>query len=282
MAASAALFVGNDTLMKLAMLDGLPPYETLCLRGCAAIVWCLAALAVTGNLRYLPMAFNRFALGRAAFETVAILLFIAALAKMPIGDLTALLQTTPLMVMVGAAIAFGEKIGWLRIGLILLGFAGALLVAQPGAASASPLAPLGLLAAVFAAVRDLVGRRIPHEVPTLVATMTTLVMVMLAAAGVMLVLEEPQMPTEGMVTKIAGAGLLLMCGHVAIFLAFRLATVAAVTPFYYSFTLAAVISGLVVFAEVPNWLAVIGMVLILTAGVGVIYADERGRQGVTS
>ncbi len=72
-----------------------------------------------------------------------------------------------------------------------------------------------------------------------------------------------------------------MCGQVGLFLAFRLATVAAVTPFYYAFTIAAVLSGLLVFAEVPNGLAVLGMALILGAGIGVIYADERLRQSAT-
>ena len=58
-------------------------------------------------------------------------------------------------------------------------------------------------------------------------------------------------------------------------------SVAAVTPFYYAFTVAAVLSGLLVFAEVPNGLAVLGMALILCAGIGVIYADERLRQSAT-
>ena len=181
MVAAAVAFVSNDTLMKMCIVEGLPPYETVSIRGISATIWCFATLAVMGQLKHLPLALERHVLLRAVFETGALLLFITALARMPIGDLTAMLQTTPLMVMVGAAILFGERIGWLRSGLILAGFTGALLVAQPGAAAASPLAPLGLAAALFAAIRDLVGRRIPHEVPTLVATMTTVIMVMLAS-----------------------------------------------------------------------------------------------------
>ena len=73
-----------------------------------------------------------------------------------------------------------------------------------------------------------------------------------------------------------------MLGHVGIFLAFRLATVSAVTPFYYSFTVIAVLSGLLVFAEVPNWLAVTGMAMILAAGLGVIYTDDRMRRGAAA
>ena len=54
------------------------------------------------------------------------------------------------------------------------------------------------------------------------------------------------------------AGLFLVGGHTFVFLAFRFARAAAVAPFYYTFTLWAVLSGLIVFGDVPNWLSIHG------------------------
>jgi len=60
-----------------------------------------------------------------------------------------------------------------------------------------------------------------------------------------------------------------------VFLAFRFARAAAVAPFYYTFTLWAVLSGLIVFGDVPNWLSVLGMLLILTSGLASVAMDQR-------
>ena len=71
------------------------------------------------------------------------------------------------------------------------------------------------------------------------------------------------------------AGLFLMGGHTFVFLAFRHGSAGAVAPFYYSFTLWAVLSGLVVFGDVPNWLSVLGTTLILASGLASIVLDRQ-------
>ena len=78
---------------------------------------------------------------------------------------------------------------------------------------------------------------------------------------------------------MAIAGFFLMFGHLLIFLAFRYAPARVVAPFNYAFTLWAVLSGLVVFGDVPNALAVAGMGLIMLSGLCVILLEGRTRQG---
>ena len=65
------------------------------------------------------------------FETGAILTYVVALAHMPIADVVALGQVTPLFIILAGSILFRERIGGVRMALIGLGFAGALMVAQP-------------------------------------------------------------------------------------------------------------------------------------------------------
>jgi drug/metabolite transporter (DMT)-like permease len=64
-------------------------------------------------------------------------------------------------------------------------------------------------------------------------------------------------------------------GHTFVFLAFRFTKAAAVAPFYYTFTLWAMLSGLIVFGDIPNWLSILGIALILISGLASIALDQR-------
>lgn len=270
----AGVFVLNDSLMKLAIHDA-PPFQVLFMRGVSGCLWALPVIMAMGNLKDLPAAFNRWVLLRGALEVVAILCFIIALPRVPIGDLTAIFQTTPLLIILGMALIHGERVGMDRVALIIFGFSGALMVAQPGGIGASPYALIGFIVALFAAMRDLAGRRMPGSVPVLVATLATMVLVMLAAAGVGAVAETWVMPSGRVIGLMAAAGLFMMLGHTLTFLAFRHASAQAVAPFYYAFMIWAVFLGFVIFGDVPNWLSLAGMIVVLASGLGVIMLERR-------
>jgi drug/metabolite transporter (DMT)-like permease len=76
---------------------------------------------------------------------------------------------------------------------------------------------------------------------------------------------------------LAGSGFFLVFGHVFIFTAYRSAATSTVAPFYYSFTVWAVISGFVVFGELPNMLAGIGILFVAGSGLAIVLADRRKR-----
>ena len=135
MLVSAGAFVANDSCMKLALAD-YPPLEVLLLRGLAACLWCVPLVLIMGHGRNLGLLVNPWILGRSLCEVFAILCFINGLRHLPIADLTAIVQITPLIVLSAAALIWGDHIGPLRWLLIGLGIAGALLVAQPGATGA--------------------------------------------------------------------------------------------------------------------------------------------------
>jgi len=270
-------YLVNDTMMKLAT-DGLPPYEVLFLRGCMAFCWGLPLLLLLGYGRNLPQIFAPRVLARNLFETVAILMYVVALANMPIADASALGQITPLLVIVGASILFREPIGGLRLALIGLGFAGALMVAQPTMQGISPYALLALGNAVFCAARDIAGRRIAAEVPGMIVAMSAVVVVLIGAGAAHLVSETWVMPSARHLMLLAGAGLFLIFGHFFIFMSYRVGQTAMVAPFYYFFTFWAVISGLVVFGQLPNVLAISGIVLVVVSGVAVVLLGERQRR----
>lgn len=274
-------FVANDTCMKLALSDA-PPFQVLVMRGIAALIWCLPVIWATGLIREVPKAFNPWVVLRSFSEVFAILSFIMALGHMPIADVTAIAQIAPLVVLLGMWLFFGEMVGGLRLALVGLGITGALMVAQPGGETASPFAIFGFFTAVGAAGRDILSRKVPPGTPALVVTFSTLFIVMMSAVVMSALFETPVPPTFRHGWLMFIAGFFLMCGHSFVFMAYRMAPARVVAPFNYSFMLWAGLSGLLVFREVPNTLAIGGMLLIMAAGLAVVLLEGRTRQGETA
>ncbi|MER9935965.1 DMT family transporter [Mesorhizobium sp. M0088] len=277
MIVSTGSYLVNDTMMKLATA-GLPSYEVLFLRGAAAALWGFPLLFALGYGKQIPLIFDKRVLSRNMLELAAILCYVVALANMQIADSTALGQITPLLMLVGSSILFGERIGGRRMALIGLGFVGALMVAQPTMQGISVYALLALGNATFAAARDLAGRRVAAEVPGMIVAISAVVVVLIGAGAAHLVSERWVMPGAHHLLLMAGAGFFLIFGHFFIFMAYRIGPTSAVAPFYYCFTVWAVISGLLVFGQFPNALAICGILLVIGSGLTIVSLDQRQRR----
>jgi drug/metabolite transporter (DMT)-like permease len=274
MLAATASFVVCDSFMKLVTED-LPPFEVLFLRGIAASLACAIPLVLLEDWRAVSGVFERRAMLRAAAETLSVLCYVVALARLPIADVVAILQTAPLILILAAAVLLRERIGTARLVLMLAGFTGALLVAQPGSAGISPAALLAFASALLIAARDLVGRGVPARIPVMVVTFATNLLVMIAAAAMSVGFETWVAPTGRHLSFLGFAGLFVTLGHVGILLAYRLSRTAAVAPFFYSFALWGVLSGLFVWHHLPNVLALTGIALIVGSGVTIVALDQR-------
>jgi drug/metabolite transporter (DMT)-like permease len=137
---------------------------------------------------------------------------------------------------------------------------------------------LALANAVLCAVRDIAGRRIAAEIPGMIVAMSAVVVVLIGAGGMHLATEQWVMPGLHHLLLLLGSGFFLIFGHFFIFMAYRVGPTGVVAPFYYFFTLWAVISGLVVFNQFPNPLAISGMALVVLSGLAVVYLDNRRRK----
>lgn len=267
-------FVSCDSFLKLLVAE-VPPMQALVLRGIAASIWCFVLVVAMGYIRFLPRAFSFWIVLRALAEVGAVTAFIVALAHVKLGDITAIYQVAPLIVLAGASFVWGEHVGLLRWALIGLGLLGALLVAQPGGSDASPYALLGFITAFSSALRDLLSRRTPHDIPGIVVTLSVCVCVLIAASIGTLLFETWVPVTPHLAGYAVGAGFFVMLGQLFVFLAFRHATARAVAPFYYCFTLFAVLFGALFFSEFPNALALGGIALIVACGLGVLAVEKR-------
>jgi drug/metabolite transporter (DMT)-like permease len=267
-------FVCCDSFLKMLLVN-VSPMQSLVMRGIAATIWCLGLLVAMGLWKQLPKALGFWTVLRSFAEVIAVTAFILALANVPLATVTAIYQIAPLLVLIGASFIWGEKVGLARWLLIGLGLVGALLVAQPGREGASPYALLGFVTAVASAARDLLSRKAPDNAPGLVVTFSVIIAVLLVSIINNQIFEGWQ-PVNGLSwAYAAGAGFFVMLGHFFVYMSFRYASARTVAPFYYSFTLMAVLMGAVIFQEYPNALSVLGIAMIVTCGLGVLYF-ERG------
>ena len=277
MVIAMGVFVASDSCMKLALAHA-PLFELMLMRGIASVSICLSLILAMGQGQHLMRMFDKWLVGRGLLEVVANLSFTSALAFIAIADLTAIAQTCPLFVLLGAWAFRSEKLDVPRLGLVLLGIVGALLVAQPGTGAVSPFAFLAFLTAIASAARDLLTPNVPRGMPPLVAAFTVLALLCLTGLLGMLAFETPVVPTTRDIMLMALAGATGVVGHFMLYMTYRIGEARTVAPFMYTLTIWAVLSGLILFGDVPNTLAISGMVLVALAGLAIIWLDGRQRK----
>ncbi len=85
-----------------------------------------------GALRSWRIMLQPMIIFRIICETLSAVTYITALGMMPIANASAILQSLPLVVTFGAALFFGEPVGWRRWSAILVGLVGVMIIIRPG------------------------------------------------------------------------------------------------------------------------------------------------------
>jgi drug/metabolite transporter (DMT)-like permease len=272
MCAAMALFVANDTLVKLAAKE-LPTHQILFVRGLLASALIGAAVIQQGLYRNLAGTVNPLVLARCLVEVFVAYTFIAALAVLALADITAILLLSPLMITVIAAFVLKETVRWRRWSAVLVGFVGMLLVVKPGGSAFQSAAILALLSTTAVAIRDVITRRIPAEIPTLIIAASGIAI--MTATGGLLSLASPWIPVSNQtLVYLAGAAIMVLLGNVAIIMAFRDVDISAVSPFRYTVIVWAVIAGIFVFGDMPTPTGWIGIALIVCSGLYTLYREN--------
>ncbi len=274
MIAAMAGFAIEDMFLKTAAQQ-VPVGQILMIFGTGGAIG-FAVLAKRQGARLLnPAIFSRAILLRAFFEVMGRLFFTLALALTPLSSVSAILQATPLVVVAGAALFFGEKVGWRRWSAIAAGFVGVLVVLRPGMDGFTPLSVLAVLGMLGFAGRDLATRAAPKTLSNL--TLGVYGFAVLVPTGAALLAW-----TGGAVVPDAQAGFALAAGtmvgiaaYFALTVAMRTGEVSLVTPFRYTRLLFALILSVLVFAERPDMATLLGSAIIVGSG---IYTLLRGRK----
>lgn len=274
MSAGMASFVANDALVK-HVSESLPSGQLIFLRGLFATVLLLAVLAAMGLLRDIPRVWERRVLLRAFLDACATLTYLTSLFHLPIGNATAINMATPLFITLFAVIAFKEQVGCARWLAIVTGFTGVLLVVQPSGAAFNAYALLCLGGTLLHAGRDLITRTIERSIPSLLITFSTAIGVTLLS-GLWSLQQEWRPASWQSLALLATASVFLSFGYFMLTIAMRAGEMSVVAPFRYVGLLFALLLGFVVWGDVPNAVAWVGIALLVGAGLYVLHS-ERSR-----
>jgi drug/metabolite transporter (DMT)-like permease len=271
--ASGLVFAFLNTLLRVMTLQ-LDPFQAQFLRYAAGLAVMLPLVARTGLARWRPNGMGG-QLWRGAVHAAGLMFWFAALPHLPIADTTAIGFTTPIFIMIGAALVLREPVVAARWVAALVGFAGVLIVVYPklaldgGVWSLVMLASSPLFAASFLITKALT-RRDSSEVIVLWQSLTV------ALFTLPLALIHWQWPTPMQWGMVALSGLLGSFGHWCLNNAYRLADISATQGVRFLDLVWAAVLGIAVFGDTPSTSTLVGGLVILAATIA-IARREAGR-----
>ncbi|MEM1285749.1 MAG: DMT family transporter [Pseudomonadota bacterium] len=220
-------------------------------------------------------------MGRALVGLAAMSMWFAALSRLPLPDATAISFAAPLITTALAVVLLGEVVRLYRWSAILVGFLGVLIILSPNlglvGALEDPVRQTGaLLALASAACMALAQIFVRKLVKT--ETTTATVFYFSACASVFSLFTLPfgwVMPDATTLLMLLAIGLLGGIGQILITQAFRFADASVVAPFDYTAMIFALVIGYLLFDEVPGVAVLAGSVLVVGAGLFVIYREHQ-------
>lgn len=271
-----AAFAIEDLFLKRAAM-ALPPGQVIAMMGLGgALVFGLLA-AFKRQKVLTSRALKGAPLVRSLSEAGATMLYITALALIPLSVNSALLQASPLVVTMGAALFLGEPVGWRRWTAIGVGFAGVLIVLQPWNDGFQAAGILTVLCVVALASRDLSTRAMPTDIATfpLVSwaymALVPAGAILMAIGGHRLTAIDPTRWFDLAMALISG-----LFGYYAVTAATRMGEAAVIAPFRYTRLVFALILAMLFLGEHPGPAMLIGATLIIASGL-YTFARERMR-----
>ena len=205
----------------------------------------------------------------------ALLCFFWSLIRLPLAEATVLFYMAPSFSAFIATIWLREKLTLLEIFGFLVSMAGVVLIAQPSflfnnAADALhlPSVGVGLLGALLASVAFVAVRKLRHTDHGLVIVfyfpfVSTLVCLPLLAV-------EATLPTPQEWLILVGIGVLTQIAQVYLTRSLHMEKTARAMSMSYIQILFAIGWGALIFAELPNLLSMLGMVLVVAGTIAVI------------
>ena len=267
-------FVGHDATIKLVSSE-LPSGQIVILRGLIATAMMVIGVFALRAMRPLSILFQPLMLLRVLGSAGATVFIIFALRYLPLPTATTVIQATPLVVTAGAALLYGDVVGWRRWAAVLAGFAGVALIVKPGGdfGGAAYLILLGLLCTT---TRDLSTRGLAKDIPSIFVATAGTAAAMLSGLAIL-----PFDPAWTMPTLWAWA-VLTICA-VCVFVAttfmtvgLRTGEIAVVAPFRYAPVPVSLLLGYWLWGDVPDAVAWLGIVLVLGAGLYTLHRERAG------
>jgi len=287
----------NDMLIK-QLSGGYPLHQIVFTRSAIGLLFGLTLVQLEGGWTILKTRQPLLHVLRGLMVVISNMSFFVALAVIPLADATALFFAAPLFITVLSIPILGEKVGPLRIGAVLVGFAGVLIMQRPWASSASLQADrivlvLPVVAALTYALMQLMTRKLGAASKASALSIYIQAMFVFVSLGFWLVAGDGRYaqgsdnasiqfllrawvwPASGDWQLLIGLGLNSAIIGYCLAQAYRLSDAATVAPFEYVGLPLAVFWGWLLWAELPDPEVWIGMALIMGSGLFVFLRERQ-------
>jgi drug/metabolite transporter (DMT)-like permease len=203
-----------------------------------------------------------------------------SLTTVPLAEATAIALCAPLCMTALSVVLLGDKVGPFRWAAVLIGFIGMLLIIRPGTALFDPMFLLPGIAAVGYALYMVTNRILSAtESVTSITLYPQLAIFAFSAVWAPFVWQDVSWPAfAGMAFTGTAAGL----GHLLLTYAFRYASPSVLAPLDYTALIWATVFGYILFTQLPDVTAWLGMALIVFAGLLVIYREATASRAAAA
>lgn len=267
-----------------------PLWQTYIMRSALAVVPLLVFIRwKQPGVSIVPNALG-WALVRSAMLALMWGCYYLALPHVKLAVAAASFYTAPLFIALLAALFTGDKVGLRRWLAIALGFAGVLVMLRPDPAGLNMYALLPLVSAILYALSMILTRtRCQHDSPLVLSLNLNMMFIAfgaIAGAGIALAGGDgslvsgnallfggwvPLDPTGWLVMAVLAIA--IVSGSVGAAIAYQNGPAPIVAVFDNAYLLFSVIWGVLVFAEVPDLFSVMGMAMIVMAGIIVVWKN---------
>jgi drug/metabolite transporter (DMT)-like permease len=249
-----------------------------------AMIWrgvfgMLAIALLVGGKGLMPRRVPLLATRSVLHCLVTAAFYLAWFNGVPLADSYALNAVAPLMMTLLAIPLLGERVGWRRMTSTAVGFAGVLIMLQPGGdlwrwEAAMLLASAATLALTRIWTRVLAATDTPQAIAFwLLAAHVPMGILMLPVfppAG-------PLAPSPGVAAALAFLGLANGLAHFLFARAFAIAPVSALAPYEYTILVWGGVLGFVIWAELPSWTTLSGAAVVIAAGLYNLHRERVRR-----
>ena len=271
----------GDAIAKL-LGETVPLGQLLVVRFLAQAVLLLPVIWLTGRSFALSPRVLRLTVIRTVLHVLGIAAMFTALRFLPLADAVAIAFVMPFIMLLLGRFVLGEEVGPRRLAACTVGFAGTLLVIQPSFSEVGWPALLPLLVALSFALYMLVSRQVAKDADPLALQAAGGMMatpVLLAAvwwghdSGIEFLSVVG--PTRREALLLLAIGCLGTFAHLLMTWSLRFAPSATLAPIQYFEIPFATLIGWLVFRDLPNGLATLGIVITMSAGLYIVFRERR-------